>query len=140
MYKILLTGSSGFIGSNILNNFSKDYKFYILVRKKPLKTYLKNKNIKVIQFKNYNSLNLKLKKMREQVNTIAEPLTFYFMQHRVDLKPSVDGVLYEADIYRLLNGNDYSDRDFAYVETVTAIQPELSAERARQFILNKITS
>ena len=78
--------------------------------------------------------------MREQLNTVAEPVTFYFMQHRVDLKPSVDGVLYEADIYRLLNGNDYVDRDFAYVETVTAIQPELTAERARQFILNKITS
>ena len=78
--------------------------------------------------------------MREQVNTIVEPLTFYFMQHKVEIKPSIDGVLYEADIYRLLNGNDYVDRDFAYVQTVTAIQPELSAERARQFILNKITS
>ena len=80
MHKILLTGSSGFIGSNILNNFSKDYKFYILVRKKPLKTYLKNKNIKVIQFKNYNSLNLKLKKMR--VNTVIHCATHYIKDHK----------------------------------------------------------
>ena len=33
MYNILLTGSSGFIGSNILNSFSEKYKFYITVRK-----------------------------------------------------------------------------------------------------------
>ena len=80
MHKILLTGSSGFIGSNILNNLSKDYEFYILVRKKPLKTYLKNKNIKVIEFKNYNSLNLKLKKMR--VNTVIHCATHYIKDHK----------------------------------------------------------
>jgi len=80
VHKILLTGSSGFIGSNILNSFSNDYKFYILVRKKPLKIYLKNKNIKVIQFKNYNSLNLKLKKMR--VNTVIHCATHYIKDHK----------------------------------------------------------
>ncbi len=80
MHKILLTGSSGFIGSNILSSFSNDYKFYILVRKKPLKRYLKNKNIKVIQFKNYNSLNLKLKKIK--VNTVIHCATHYIKDHK----------------------------------------------------------
>ena len=80
MHKILLTGSSGFIGSNILSSFSNDYKFYILVRKKPLERYLKNKNIKVIQFKNYNSLNSKLKKIK--VNTVIHCATHYIKDHK----------------------------------------------------------
>ena len=80
MHKILLTGSSGFIGSNILSSFSNDYKFYILVRKKPLKRYLENKNIKVIQFKNYNSLNSKLKKIK--VNTVVHCATHYIKDHK----------------------------------------------------------
>ena len=46
VYKILLTGSSGFIGSNILSSFSEKYKFYIVVRKKIPKKKLIKKNIK----------------------------------------------------------------------------------------------
>ena len=80
MHKILLTGSSGFIGSNILNSFSKDYKFYILVRKKPIKTYLKNKNIKIIKFKKYNSLNSKLKKIK--IDTVIHCATHYVKDHK----------------------------------------------------------
>ena len=80
MHKILLTGSSGFIGSIILNNLSNDYEFYILVRKKPLKKYLKNKNIKVIRYKNYNSLNSKLKKIK--VNTVIHCATHYVKDHK----------------------------------------------------------
>ena len=80
MHKILLTGSSGFIGSNILNSFSKDYKFYILVRKKPIKRYLKNKNIKIIKFKKYNSLNSKLKKIK--IDTVIHCATHYVKDHK----------------------------------------------------------
>ena len=80
MHKILLTGSSGFIGSNILNSFSKDYKFYILVRKKPIKKYLKNKNIKIIKFKKYNSLNSKLKKIK--IDTVIHCATHYVKDHK----------------------------------------------------------
>ena len=91
MHKILLTGSSGFIGSNILSSFSKDYKFYILVRKKPLKRHLKNKNIKVIRFKNHNSLNSKLKKIK--VNTVIHCATHYIKNHKFE------------DIEKLCNSN-----------------------------------
>ena len=80
MHKILLTGSSGFIGSNILNSFSKDYKFYILVRKKPIKRYIKTKNIKIIKFKNYNSLNSKLKKIK--IDTVIHCATHYVKDHK----------------------------------------------------------
>ena len=80
MRKILLTGSSGFIGSNILNIFSKYYKFYILVRKKPSNEYLKNKNISVIKFKNYNSLNSKLNKIK--VDIVIHCATHYVKDHK----------------------------------------------------------
>ena len=79
MHKILLTGSSGFIGLNIINSFSEKYKFYIIVRKKLKKEFLKKKNIKVIKFKNYDSLNIKLKKLR--VDTIIHCATHYVKNH-----------------------------------------------------------
>ena len=34
MKRILLTGSTGFIGSNILKDFQKDNQIFILLRKK----------------------------------------------------------------------------------------------------------
>ncbi len=64
MHKILLTGSSGFIGSNILHGLNKKYEFYLIVRNKSSKKILKKKNIHIISFKDYNSLNLKLKKIK----------------------------------------------------------------------------
>ena len=79
MHKILLTGSSGFIGLNIINSFSEKYKFYIIVRKKLKKEFLKKKNIKVIKFKNYDSLNIKLKKLR--VDTVIHCATHYVKNH-----------------------------------------------------------
>ena len=42
--KILLTGSNGFIGSNLLQYLSKNNKVYTIIRKKSKNTY-KNKNI-----------------------------------------------------------------------------------------------
>ena len=79
MHKILLTGSSGFIGLNIINSFSEKYKFYVIVRKKPKKEFLKKKNIKVIKFKNYDSLNIKLKKLK--VDTVIHCATHYVKNH-----------------------------------------------------------
>jgi len=79
VYKILLTGSSGFIGSNILNNFSKKHKIYIVVRKKISKRLLKRNNIKVINFKSYESLNSNLKKIK--VDTVIHCATHYTKVH-----------------------------------------------------------
>ena len=79
MHNILLTGSSGFIGVNIINSFSEKYKFYIIVRKKPKKKFFQKKNIKVIKFKNYDSLNIKLKKHR--IDTVIHCATHYVKNH-----------------------------------------------------------
>ena len=79
MHKILLTGSTGFIGSNILNNFSEEYKFYIVVRKKISKKISMKKNVKVINFKSYETLNTKLKKIK--VDTVIHCATHYTKVH-----------------------------------------------------------
>ncbi len=79
MFKILLTGSSGFVGSNILNNLSDNHKFYILVRKKPSKKILKNKNVKFIKFTDYKDLNNKLKKTN--VDVVIHCATHYVKNH-----------------------------------------------------------
>ena len=91
MHKILLTGSSGFIGSNILYNFSDNNQVYIIVRKKPAKKLLKNKNIKVIYFKNYKSLHSKIKKIK--VDTVIHCATHYIRNHKF------------SDIEKLCNSN-----------------------------------
>ena len=40
MEKILLTGATGFIGTNLLNKLSKENKVFILVRKIPKKKFI----------------------------------------------------------------------------------------------------
>lgn len=90
MNKILLTGSTGFIGSELLKKLSKDNKIYITLRKKN-KTYLKSKNINHIYFKDYDELNYTLKKI--SVNTVIHCATHYVKHHK------------ESDIKKLSDSN-----------------------------------
>ena len=62
MFNILLTGASGFIGSNILNKIKLENKVYVIQRKKTKIKIKKDKNINVIKFNNFESLDKKLKK------------------------------------------------------------------------------
>ncbi len=81
MKKILLTGSTGFIGSEILNFLSKKNIIYIILRKKN-KKFLKNNKVKVIYFKNYNQLNKELSKIK--VNTVIHCATHYIKDHKFE--------------------------------------------------------
>ena len=76
--------------------------------------------------------------MREQLNTIDEPISFFFSNHKVDIHPSADGIMYEADVYRPLGGDDEAN-DYAYIDTLLASEPQQVAEMSRQFILKKIS-
>ena len=78
MKKILLTGSTGFVGSAILEELSKKHSIYCLNRKK-IKQSNKFKNI---YFKNYNDLNKKLKKI--QVDTVIHCATHYVKYHNIN--------------------------------------------------------
>ena len=90
MYKILLTGSSGFIGSELLNELSKKYKIYVTIRKKR-KNFNQNQNINEIFFKNYEQLNRKLKNVR--VDVVIHCATHYVKYHN------------EKDIKKLAESN-----------------------------------
>ena len=81
MNKILLTGSTGFIGSALLDNLSKNNIIYITVRKKN-KILIKNKNILKVYFDDHNKLNKKLKKIK--VNTVIHCATHYVKKHKHD--------------------------------------------------------
>lgn len=84
MKKILLTGSSGFIGSNLLKDLSKNYKVYTILRKKN-KNSSKNKNIDQIYFINYEELSKKLKLIK--VDVVIHCATHYIKNHsQTDLK------------------------------------------------------
>ena len=78
MNKILLTGSSGFIGSEILDQLSKNNIIYITQRNKK-KVSKNNQNIKNIYFKNYDNLNFKLSKLK--VDIVIHCATHYVKNH-----------------------------------------------------------
>lgn len=92
MKKILLTGSTGFIGSELLADLSKDHKIYIILRKN--KKILKNKNVTKIIYSNFKNLNNKLSKLR--VNTIIHCATHYVKKHTFDdiQKLNVSNILF----------------------------------------------
>ena len=81
MKKILLTGSTGFIGSHLLKELSKNYIIYITLRTKT-KKILKNKNVIKIYFNNYETLNRKLKKLK--VNVVIHCATHYVKYHNFE--------------------------------------------------------
>ena len=81
MKNLLLTGSTGFIGSEILQTFSKKNKIYVTIRKKN-RNNKKNKNIKRIYFRNYSELNKKLKKIK--VNSVIHCATHYVKKHKFE--------------------------------------------------------
>jgi len=89
VYKILLTGSSGFIGLNLLESLSKKNKIFIILRNKLSKKIFKNKNIQIIKFKNYTSLNSQLKKIK--VDIVIHCATYYVKIHKFsDIKKFCD--------------------------------------------------
>jgi nucleoside-diphosphate-sugar epimerase len=79
--KILLTGSTGFIGSQLLKKLSSNYKIYITLRKKGKISY-KNKNVIKILFNNYNQLNQKLKKIK--IDYVIHCATHYVKSHKFE--------------------------------------------------------
>ena len=79
MPNILLTGATGFIGSNILKAIKLNNKVFVLQRFNSKIIINKSKNIKILKFKDYNSLSNKLKKIK--VNTIIHCATHYKKKH-----------------------------------------------------------
>tara|TARA_B100000513_G_scaffold151067_1_gene70840 strand:+ start:61 stop:912 length:852 start_codon:yes stop_codon:yes gene_type:complete len=78
MQNILITGSSGFIGSNILLNIFNKHNIYITSRSK---NSIKLKELKVIHYKNHLDLNKKLKKIK--IDVIIHCGTHYVKNHNV---------------------------------------------------------
>ena len=73
---ILLTGATGFLGSNILEDLSKNNLIYITVRKKK---YINTKLKKYLYFKDMIDLNKKLKNIK--VDAVIHCATHYVKDH-----------------------------------------------------------
>ena len=94
MKKILLTGGTGFIGTNILNQLSKKFKFTILIRNKKR---IINKNVRKLYFKNLNHLNKLLKK--EKFNTVIHCATLYKKIHETkDIKKMIEANIHLGNV------------------------------------------
>ena len=97
MKKILLTGATGFVGSNILENFYKDNQIFILIRRKPRKKNFYHKNIFFIKFDNFKNLNNKLKKLR--IDIVIHCATHYTKHHEhKDVKKLIDSNIFLGNI------------------------------------------
>lgn len=80
MPNILLTGSTGFIGSNILKNISKDNKVYVTLRKNSKEISVFNNKIKTLKFENFAQLSSKLKKIK--IDIVIHAATHYVKKHK----------------------------------------------------------
>ena len=80
MKSILLTGGTGFIGTNLINSFKEKFRIYILKRKSNKKLNIKKyKNIFIINYKNLNEIeNLLCKK---KINYFINLATHYSNQN-----------------------------------------------------------
>ena len=91
MAKILLTGATGFIGSNILQKIREKNQIFVIQRNYSKKKIISSKNIKVLNFNNYNVLSKKLKKIK--VDIIINCATFYKKEHQT------------KDVYKFVESN-----------------------------------
>jgi nucleoside-diphosphate-sugar epimerase len=80
MSNILITGSNGFIGSNILKNIYSNNKIILILRKKDRRQNIYNRNIKKIYYSNFEHLDIKLKKIKAEV--IIHCATHYIKEHQ----------------------------------------------------------
>ena len=81
MKNILLTGSTGFIGSELLKYLSSYNKVFITVRKKN-KINSNNKNIIKIYFNSHKNLSYKIKKLK--IDTVIHCATHYVKNHNFE--------------------------------------------------------
>ena len=110
MLKILLTGSTGFIGSNILNEIKNNNKVFIIKRSKSKKKISKNKNIKLLKFSNYKTLSNKLKKIK--VDIIIHCATHYKKNHKFnDIEKFIESNILLGNVI-LENLNNLKPRKF----------------------------
>ena len=81
MKNILITGSTGFIGSNLLKDLYPKNKIFIILRDKSQKINLiKNyKKINIIYYKKFDELNKKLKKLT--IKVVIHCATHYVKNH-----------------------------------------------------------
>ena len=81
MKKIIITGSTGFIGSYLLKNLYPKSKIYIILRDKSknIKKIKSYKNIKIISYKTFTQLNKKLKKITADI--VIHCATHYVKNH-----------------------------------------------------------
>jgi nucleoside-diphosphate-sugar epimerase len=110
---ILLTGASGFIGSNILEKIKPNNNIFVVSRSK--KKIKKDNNIKYIKFDSYDQLSKKLKTIK--IHTIIHCATHYKKKHEHnDIKKFIESNILLGNIL-LENLNEMKVKKFINFST-----------------------
>ncbi len=131
MYDILITGGTGFIGSKLVQNL-KNNKIILISRKKIV---IKNKLVKVLVYKNFSDLILKLKKIKTK--NIIHCATHYTKNHKIDEIQKI----FEANILLgnilLESSNKMNVRKFINLSTVWELNYNYSKDYFNLYALSK---
>jgi nucleoside-diphosphate-sugar epimerase len=118
MNNILITGSTGFVGSNILDNLYSKNKIYLIIRKKNQARNLikKYQNVNIIFYDKVNELNKKLKNYK--IDIVIHCATHYVKKHKYsDIKKLNNSNILLGNIL-LENLKDMKARKFINFSTV----------------------
>ncbi len=131
MYDVLITGGTGFIGSNLVQNL-ENKKILIITRKK---IKLKNKFVKFLIYKNFSDLILKLKKVKAK--HIIHCATHYKKNHEInDIKKIFEANILLGNIL-LENSKKMNVRKFINISTIWELNYNNSTEYFNLYTLSK---
>tara|TARA_Y200000002_G_C22622529_1_gene638830 strand:+ start:476 stop:1348 length:873 start_codon:yes stop_codon:yes gene_type:complete len=106
MKSILLTGGTGFIGTNFINCFKDKFKIYILKRKSNKKSNIKkHKNIFLIYYKNINEIEYLI--CRKKFDYLINLATHYTNQNDTNnlIKIVESNILFSTVVLNAINKN-----------------------------------
>ena len=131
MYDYLITGGTGFIGSNLIQ--SLDNKKILLISRKRVKT--KNKYINVLVYKNISDLNFKLEKIKAR--NIIHCATHYVKNHKKnDIKKIFEANILLGNII-LENSKKLNAKKFVNISTVWELNYDLKNSFFNLYSLSK---
>ena len=131
MYDVLITGGTGFIGSNLIKNL-KNRKILLVSRRK---IRIRNKLVKILVYDNFSDLILKLDKIKTK--NIVHCATHYVKSHRLaDIEKIFEANILLGNVL-LQNSKKMNVKKFVNLSTAWEINYDPSTNNLNLYTLSK---